>query len=118
MATKQPIPRKATRKNFIHPKTGEILDHGLILWFPGKFLLNFTRSDYRIIIYLFLLLIPGPNSYTGEDTVEFHIHGGTSVVGGVLDALGSIKNFRHAEAGEFTRRYDNSWFIIFSISFD
>jgi len=39
--------------------------------------------------------------------VELHIHGGNSVVRGVLDALGNMKNFRHAEAGEFTRRYDN-----------
>ncbi|CAB4470703.1 tRNA modification GTPase TrmE [Rhizophagus irregularis] len=80
MTSKQLIPRKVTRKKISHPKTGEIIDHGLILWFPG------------------------PNSYTGEDTVEFHIHGGTSVVRGILDALGCIENFRHAEAGEFTRR--------------
>lgn len=46
----------------------------------------------------------GPNSYTGEDLVELHIHGGTSVISGVLDALGSIECFRHAEHGEFTRR--------------
>jgi hypothetical protein len=42
--TKQPIPRKATRKKIINPKTGEMIDHGLILWFPGKFLLNFYAS--------------------------------------------------------------------------
>lgn len=46
MSSKQPIPRKVTRKKIFHPKTGEIIDHGLILWFPGKFLLNLTRSDY------------------------------------------------------------------------
>ncbi|CAG8615884.1 6044_t:CDS:2, partial [Racocetra fulgida] len=49
-----------------------------------------------------------PNSYTGEDVAEFHIHGGISIISGVLAALGSIEGFRHAERGEFTRRaFDN-----------
>ncbi|CAG8474864.1 5374_t:CDS:10 [Acaulospora morrowiae] len=79
-----PIPRKATGRIIVHPITGEVLDHGLVLWFPG------------------------PSSYTGEDVVEFQIHGGTSVIRGVLDALGNIDGFRHAEQGEFTRRaFDN-----------
>ncbi|CAG8696135.1 16177_t:CDS:2, partial [Acaulospora colombiana] len=79
-----PTPRRATGRVIIHPITGEILDHGLVLWFPG------------------------PGSYTGEDVVEFQIHGGTSVIRGVLDALGSIDGFRHAEQGEFTHRaFDN-----------
>ncbi|CAG8487747.1 10735_t:CDS:10 [Diversispora eburnea] len=73
---KFPIPRKATGRFIVHPITGEMLDHGLVLWFP--------------------------------DIAEFHIHGGTSVVRGVLDALGSIEGFRHAECGEFTHRaFDN-----------
>lgn len=46
MTSKQLIPRKVTRKKISHPKTGEIIDHGLILWFPGEFLLNLTRSNY------------------------------------------------------------------------
>jgi tRNA U34 5-carboxymethylaminomethyl modifying GTPase MnmE/TrmE len=62
----------------------------------------------RIIYIIIIRFNLGPNSYTGEDTVEFHVHGGTAVVRGVLDALGCIENFRHAEAGEFTRRYENS----------
>ncbi|CAG8619775.1 16143_t:CDS:10 [Cetraspora pellucida] len=73
-----------TNRLIIHPVTGEMLDHGLVLWFPG------------------------PNSYTGEDVAEFHIHGGISIISGVLAALGSIEGFRHAERGEFTRRaFDN-----------
>lgn len=62
------------------PRTGEIIDYGLVLWFPA------------------------PRSFSGEDVVEFHIHGGHSVVAGVLDALGSLAELRPAEPGEFTRR--------------
>lgn len=45
-----------------------------------------------------------PHSYTGEDVVEYHLHGGRAVVDGVLGALSAQKNHRMAEAGEFTRR--------------
>ncbi|MGD0191897.1 MAG: tRNA uridine-5-carboxymethylaminomethyl(34) synthesis GTPase MnmE [Rhizomicrobium sp.] len=56
------------------------IDHALVLWFPG------------------------PNSATGEDVVEFHIHGGRAVVQAVLDSLECIPGLRPAERGEFTRR--------------
>ncbi|KAG0173979.1 mitochondrial splicing system protein [Apophysomyces sp. BC1015] len=42
--------------------------------------------------------------FTGEHTVEFHIHGGNAVVKSVLNALNSMENFRMAEQGEFARR--------------
>ncbi len=45
-----------------------------------------------------------PHSYTGEDVVEYHLHGGRAVIDGVLGALSEQKNHRMAEAGEFTRR--------------
>ncbi len=45
-----------------------------------------------------------PHSYTGEDVVEYHLHGGRAVIDGVLGALSAQKNHRMAEAGEFTRR--------------
>ncbi|KAI8111553.1 hypothetical protein M9435_004053 [Picochlorum sp. BPE23] len=46
-----------------------------------------------------------PHSFTGEDVVEFHVHGGRGVVQGVLDALMSFGNhIRPAEPGEFTKR--------------
>lgn len=46
-----------------------------------------------------------PHSFTGEDVVEFHVHGGRGVVQGVLDALMSFGNHvRPAEPGEFTKR--------------
>lgn len=63
-----------------HPETSEILDIALIVWFPG------------------------PHSYTGEDVVEFQIHGGLAVTTAVLSALAEIPGLRLAESGEFTRR--------------
>lgn len=81
---KCPEPRMATLKWFYDPLTGNRLDHGLVIFFPG------------------------PNSFTGEDVAEFHIHGGYAVVAGFLEALSNIDGLRPAEAGEFTRRaFDN-----------
>jgi tRNA modification GTPase len=51
-----------------------------------------------------VLRFPGPESSTGEDVVELHLHGGRSVVGAVLDTLARFDGLRPAQAGEFTRR--------------
>jgi tRNA modification GTPase len=59
---------------------GELLDNALVLRFPG------------------------PASATGEDLVEFHLHGGRAVVAGVLSALDDMQGLRPARPGEFTRR--------------
>jgi tRNA modification GTPase len=75
-----PKPREATLRVVRHPATGEILDRAVCLSFPG------------------------PGSATGEDVAELHLHGGRSVVAGILDALGAIEGLRGAEPGEFTRR--------------
>ncbi|XP_050977991.1 tRNA modification GTPase GTPBP3, mitochondrial [Labeo rohita] len=75
-----PAARTASLRSITHPQTKELLDRGLVLWFPG------------------------PGSFTGEDSAEFHIHGGPAVISGVLQALGSLPGLRPAEAGEFTRR--------------
>ncbi|CAG8501762.1 7057_t:CDS:10 [Paraglomus occultum] len=81
---KELAPRRAIFHTIYHPINNEMLDHGLTLWFPG------------------------PRSYTGEDVAEFHVHGGSAVIKGVFDALGSLEGFRHAAKGEFTRRaFDN-----------
>lgn len=72
--------RKAIRSRIEDPRTGEVLDDGLVLWFPG------------------------PASFTGEDLVEFQLHGGRAVVAGVLAALAECEGLRPAEAGEFARR--------------
>jgi tRNA modification GTPase len=60
--------------------TGETLDRSIVIRFPG------------------------PESSTGEDLVELHLHGGRSVVGAVLDTLASLDGVRPAQPGEFTRR--------------
>jgi tRNA modification GTPase len=62
------------------PCDGGVLDHAVVLW------------------------LPGPNTATGEDMVELHVHGGAAVVAAVLSALGRIEGLRMAEPGEFTRR--------------
>ncbi|MFC5586714.1 tRNA uridine-5-carboxymethylaminomethyl(34) synthesis GTPase MnmE [Nitratireductor kimnyeongensis] len=74
-----PAPRHATLKT-LRDGDGVILDKSLILFFPG------------------------PHSFTGEDCGELHLHGGRAVVGAILETLSHRKNFRLAEAGEFTRR--------------
>ncbi|MFA5600408.1 MAG: tRNA uridine-5-carboxymethylaminomethyl(34) synthesis GTPase MnmE [Phenylobacterium sp.] len=73
-----PKPRRAGLRTLSTPQ-GEPIDRGLVLWFPG------------------------PGSYTGEDLVEFHVHGGPAVVAGLLEALAG-QELRLAEPGEFTRR--------------
>jgi len=76
---KVPPPRTA-RYCIVRDAAGEELDRGLALFFPG------------------------PNSETGEDIAELHLHGGKAIVAAVLKALGRVEGLRHAEAGEFTRR--------------
>ena len=79
-----PPPRQATRRRIRDPETGELLDVGLVLWFPG------------------------PGSFTGEDVAEFHIHGGRATVTAVCGTLSQIEGCRLAAPGEFSRRaFDN-----------
>ena len=80
MAGKLPSPRKASLCEISDFEAREVLDQGLVLWFPG------------------------PASFTGEDCAELQIHGGRAVVAAVLRSLGSIDGLRMAEAGEFSRR--------------
>lgn len=75
-----PSPRKAVVRPVKDPQSGELLDTALVLFFPG------------------------PSSFTGEDVSELHIHGGSAVLEGVLDALAKLKGLRGAEPGEFARR--------------
>ena len=78
-AKKIPKPRMATLRKVNKISTSELIDEGIILWFPG------------------------PKSYTGEDMAEIHIHGGKAVVLAVQEELSKIKNCRLAEPGEFTK---------------
>jgi len=61
--------------------------------------LNGDRIDQALVLWF-----PSPNSFTGEDVIEFHVHGGRAVVDAVVSALGAFPGVRLAEAGEFTRR--------------
>jgi tRNA modification GTPase len=73
-----PAPRHASLRRLRH-LSGEMLDHALVLWMPG------------------------PGTYTGEDSAELHLHGGRAVIDGVAGAL-TEAGLRPAEPGEFTRR--------------
>lgn len=75
-----PPPRKAVRARFVDRLSGDLLDDGLLLWFPA------------------------PHSFTGEDVAELHVHGGRAVVDSILNALNAVPGLRPAEPGEFTRR--------------
>ena len=74
-----PEPRQATLKKFNKINNSELIDEGILIWFPG------------------------PESYTGEDMAEIHVHGSIAVVRTILDQLSKIENCRLAEPGEFTK---------------
>ena len=74
-----PKARVATLRKIQNIDSLELIDEGLILWFPG------------------------PQSYTGEDMAEIHIHGGKAVILAVQNEIAKIENCRLAEPGEFTK---------------
>lgn len=61
-------------------------------------------ADGDILDHALLLIFPGPASATGEDLAELHLHGGRAVVAAVEHALENMAGLRRAEPGEFTRR--------------
>jgi len=63
----------------------------------------FGKGSDRIDQVL-VVVFSGPRSFTGEDVVELHCHGGRAVVAAVLAELNGFPGFRPAEPGEFTRR--------------
>ena len=60
-------------------------------------------SDNRFIDQALIFIFSKPYSFTGENVVEFHLHGSSAVVSSVIKLLGNFKGLRSAEAGEFTR---------------
>lgn len=74
-----PEPRRASYRSLRVPR-GTVLDRALVLWFPG------------------------PQTATGEDLAELHLHGGRAVVAAVEAALAAMPGLRRAVPGEFTRR--------------
>ena len=74
-----PTPRIATLRKINKINTSELIDEGIVLWFPG------------------------PESYTGEDMAEFHIHGSKAVIEAIHSSISKVENCRLAEPGEFTK---------------
>ena len=61
-----PKPRVATRRKFNKINENELIDEGILIWFPA------------------------PNSYTGEDMAEFHVHGSKAVVAAIQKSILSL----------------------------
>ncbi len=80
MVGREIVPRLAMFTAVKDPRDGQVLDHGVALFFAK------------------------PASFTGEDVIELQIHGGRAGVAAVLEALGSVANVQQAEAGAFTRQ--------------
>ena len=74
-----PEPRVATLRKINKINTSELIDEGIILWFPA------------------------PQSYTGEDMAEFHVHGSKAVIEALHGSISKVENCRLAEPGEFTK---------------
>lgn len=67
-------------------------------------LTRFRDEDGKLIDEGLVVFMPGPHSYTGEDTLELYLHGGSAVIKHSLDALTRQPGVRLAEPGEYTRR--------------
>jgi tRNA modification GTPase len=76
---KLPTPRMATLRKFNKINSSELIDEGILLWFPG------------------------PESYTGEDMAEIQVHGSKAVIDALHSCIANIENCRLAEPGEFTK---------------
>ena len=74
-----PKPRVATLRKINKINTSELIDEGIILWFPG------------------------PESYTGEDMAEIQVHGSKAVIDALHATISKLENCRLAEPGEFTK---------------
>jgi|TARA_B100001079_G_scaffold110520_1_gene95124 tRNA modification GTPase len=79
--TEKPFPKKrvATLKKIKNNINNEIIDEGIVIWFPE------------------------PDTYTGEDMVEFHVHGSKAVIDELQNVLSKFEGCRLAEPGEFTK---------------
>jgi tRNA modification GTPase len=74
-----PPPRNVALRKIFKPNSKDLIDEGLIMWFAG------------------------PESYTGEDMAEIHIHGSKAVIDVLHASISKIENCRLAEPGEFTK---------------
>jgi len=75
---------------------------------PRRATLRTLRRDGVPLDRALILHFPGPQSATGEDVAELHLHGGRAIVAAVRAALAGMEGLREAAPGEFTRRaFDN-----------
>ena len=74
-----PEPKSASLRKFKDPETKDLIDEGILLWFPG------------------------PQSYTGEDMAELHVHGSKAVIDAIHKSISKIDGCRLADPGEFTK---------------
>ena len=74
-----PKPRVATLRKINKINTSELIDEGILLWFPA------------------------PESYTGEDMAEIQVHGSKAVIDAIHSSISKVENCRLAEPGEFTK---------------
>lgn len=71
---------------------------------PRKAALRTLKNEEKIFDRALCLYFPAPHSFTGEEVVELHLHGGRAVVKSMLAYLGTLPGLRLAEPGEFARR--------------
>lgn len=71
---------------------------------PRTAVLAVLKDRHKPLDRALVLRFESPASFTGEDVVEYHVHGGRAVIDGVFAVLGRVSGFRMAEPGEFTRR--------------
>src|SRR5210317_1517918 len=74
-----PPPRNVALRKIFKPNSKDLIDEGIIMWFAG------------------------PESYTGEDMAEIHVHGSKAVIDVLHASISKIENCRLAEPGEFTK---------------
>ncbi len=75
---------------------------------PRRAVVRRLGYDQHYLDEAMAVVMPGPESYTGEDVVELHVHGGPAIIDAVLGAAMKTRLCRMAEPGEFTRRaFDN-----------
>jgi tRNA modification GTPase len=75
-----PTPKMASVRRLRNPRSRSVIDQALVLW------------------------LPGPQTVTGEDVVELHVHGSSAVVDSLFSVFQTYGSVRLAEPGEFTRR--------------
>lgn len=73
-------PKKAYVKKIFCPKTSNLIDHGIVIYFKS------------------------PHSFTGEDIIELHLHGSVAISKMLTEAVLSLEGIRMAEPGEFAKR--------------